>query len=183
MGFTCPICLDSDMDGRVFQCDNGHSFCARCYDDHVEHQKWQGARPICATCRIKLVKGTPVRSLGLEQEIAAKKEATRAEVQLAIDEADQNMVVDAIAAADAQEAQKAKAEAVELVAHLQEIENRRNLFMKKSAAHKKAISDAVSTAQNLSRVVGVHMNAYANEVIHMNDHPRTRRYQDQHIIH
>ena len=55
------------------------------------------------------------------------------------------------------------------VAHLQEIENRRNLFMKKSAAHKKATSDAVSTAQNLSRVVGVHMNAYANEVIHMND--------------
>jgi hypothetical protein len=49
--------------------------------------------------------------LGLEQEIAAKKEATRAEVQLAIDEADQNMIVDAIAAADAQEAQKAEAEA------------------------------------------------------------------------
>ena len=143
MGFTCPICLDSDMDGRVFQCDNGHSFCARCYDDHVEHQKWQGSCPICATCRIKLVKGTPVRSLGLEQEIAAKKEATRAEVQLAIDEADQNMIVDAIAAADAQEAQKAEAEAVELVAHLQEKEQRNA----KDAA-READASALANAQS-----------------------------------
>ena len=64
-------------------------------------------------------------------------------MQLAIDEADQNMIVDAIAAADAQEAQKAEAEAVELVAHLQEKEQRNA----KDAA-READASALANAQS-----------------------------------
>ena len=107
MAFECPVCYEKDMDGKILQCYNGHAFCESCYTTHANRQQSQDVRALCPTCREKLSVRDPIRSLQVEQAIAAKKQAIMDEVQQEAEAAEQLEVVQAVAAEDAREAHKA----------------------------------------------------------------------------
>ena len=69
MELQCPICLEADMDGRWYQCDNGHYFCRVCYNRHVD-AKWRArTEPRCPECRIRLPDGEPIYCLAAQKLI------------------------------------------------------------------------------------------------------------------
>ena len=76
------------MDGRWYQCSNGHYFCRGCYNGQVNAKRLAGAWPRCPHCRIRLPGGEPIYCLAAQQVIAAKKQATIDKVQHEEAEAD-----------------------------------------------------------------------------------------------
>ena len=107
------------MDGRWYQCDNGHYFCRECYNTHVDAKRRACTEPRCPQCRIRLPRGEPVYCLAAQQVIASKKQATIDEVQQAEAEANIAEVAAAAEAADAHAAQEADDAAARLAAELE----------------------------------------------------------------
>ena len=107
------------MDGRWYQCVDGHYFCRGCYNKHVDARLLAGASPRCPLCRIRLPSGEPIYCLAAQQVIAAKKQATIDEVQQAEAAASAAEVAAAAEAADAHAAQEADDAAARLAAELE----------------------------------------------------------------
>lgn len=138
MEFSCAICLDSDMDGQILQCRNGHYFCASCYAKHVAVQEEQRKRPTCPFCRV-ILHSEPVRCLAAEQAIAAKKRAVIADVEQAEKETVIAEVAAESAAADAHAAKEADEATLRLAAQLQAKDEER-------ATHARQKADALALA-------------------------------------
>ena len=106
------------MDGRWYQCENGHFFCRECYNKHVDAKRHACTEPRCPECRIRLPRGEPIYCLAAQKVIASKKQATIDEVQQAEAEANIAEVAAAVEAADAHAAQEGDEAANRLAAQL-----------------------------------------------------------------